>query len=278
MANVLVMSSFVARGCVGLRAAGFALQRLGHTVTALPTVVLSNHPGHPRFVATSVTAEKLAEMVSVYGLAGWLDGFDAVLTGYLPTAAHVRVAADAVRALRMACPGCLFCCDPVLGDDPGGLYIDPAAAAAIRDELIPLADIATPNRFELAWLGGAGTSCMADAALAARSLGVETVLATSISTFPGRIATILIDGSAGWSAESDRLADVPHGTGDFLAGLYLGWRLKGLVPVDAFARTVAGVRMAIASSAGRGDLALAATQDDWAAPNADPLQAIAAGG
>ena len=44
--------------------------------------------------------------------------------------------------------------DPVLGD-AGRLYVAQETAEAIRDRLIPLADIATPNLFELGWLTGA---------------------------------------------------------------------------------------------------------------------------
>ena len=43
---VIVVSSHVARGSVGNRAAVFALETLGHPVWAVPTVVLPWHPGH----------------------------------------------------------------------------------------------------------------------------------------------------------------------------------------------------------------------------------------
>ena len=43
---VLSISSHVARGSVGNRAMVFALERLGFTVWAVPTVLLPHHPGH----------------------------------------------------------------------------------------------------------------------------------------------------------------------------------------------------------------------------------------
>ena len=43
---VIVVSSHVARGSVGNRAAVFALETLGHPVWAVPTVLLPWHPGH----------------------------------------------------------------------------------------------------------------------------------------------------------------------------------------------------------------------------------------
>ena len=45
---VIVVSSHVARGSVGNRAAVFALETLGHPVWAVPTVMLPWHPGHGR--------------------------------------------------------------------------------------------------------------------------------------------------------------------------------------------------------------------------------------
>ena len=56
MARVLALSSYVAFGSVGLAATVPALHWLGHEVIALPTVVLSNHPGYPRFAGESIPA------------------------------------------------------------------------------------------------------------------------------------------------------------------------------------------------------------------------------
>ena len=52
---VIVISSHVARGSVGNRAAVFALETLGHPVWAVPTVILPWHPGHGR--ATRIVPE-----------------------------------------------------------------------------------------------------------------------------------------------------------------------------------------------------------------------------
>ena len=134
MARVLAISSQVARGHVGLSATALALERLGHEVWRLPTILLSNHPGHPRTAAVATPPDKLAAMIDALGANGWLEEVDAVLTGYLPSAAHVAVAAEAVTRVRArAARAVVYVCDPVLGDDPKGLYIAVEAAAAIRE-------------------------------------------------------------------------------------------------------------------------------------------------
>ena len=59
--------------------------------------------------------------------------------------------------------------DPAIGDN-GRLYIDPAIAAGIRTYLLPLADIITPNQFELGWLTGIEITRRDDAVDAARQV------------------------------------------------------------------------------------------------------------
>ena len=161
MARILAISSQVARGAVGLSIIVPALQALGHEVIGLPTVVLSNHPGHAHVAGTRIEAAVLHKMLDALAANGWLQGVDGVLSGYLPTIAHVAFAGEAVARVRAGNMGLKanYLCDPVLGDDPHGLYIDEAAAKAIRDRLIPIADIATPNRFEQSFLvSGAASS------------------------------------------------------------------------------------------------------------------------
>ena len=58
-----------------------------------------------------------------------------------------------VKAAKERNPQLTYVCDPVMGD-LGGLYIPVETATAIRDHLIPIADIATPNRYELQWMVG----------------------------------------------------------------------------------------------------------------------------
>ncbi len=54
---------------------------------------------------------------------------------------------------RQINPEIVFLCDPVLGDN-GQLYVPKELIPIFRDELIPLADIITPNQFEIETLTG----------------------------------------------------------------------------------------------------------------------------
>ena len=61
------------------------------------------------------------------------------------------VVATAVSRVKHARPGAIYCLDPVLGDE-GRPYAKPGIAEAIARMLLPLADIVTPNAFELTQL------------------------------------------------------------------------------------------------------------------------------
>ena len=261
MARVLALSSHVVRGSIGLQAIGSALRGLGHEVWALPTILLSNHPGHRSSGGVATPVDRIDVMIDALEANGWLGEIDAVITGYLPSVAHVAAAVRALQSVKIARPDMMFLCDPVLGDDPKGLYIAADTAAALRDRLVPLADILTPNRFELAWLTGRTIASPADAIAAAGKLKAGqlkagTVIATSVPATPGNIANICVTQTEPLSVEVPRLDHVPHGTGDYLSGLYLGHVLGGASADAALRSATSGVAAAIAASAGRDELLL----------------------
>lgn len=274
MARVLALSSYVAFGSVGLAATVPALHWLGHEVIALPTVLLSNHPGYPRFAGDPVLPGQIAGMVDALEANGWLADTAAVITGYLPSTAHVGEARSAVERVRRANPGAIYLCDPVFGDEPEGLYLSEATASAIRDDLLPLASLATPNRFELAWLAGLAVGDPPEARQAAWALGVPSVLATSIPASDNRLANVLVQKDEAIACYVRRRAKAPHGTGDLLAAMYIGRRLSGDTPAKALGAAASAVDASVAASTGRDELPLATVDALWASARALPTTQV----
>jgi pyridoxine kinase len=274
MARVLAVSSYVAFGSVGLAAIVPALHWLGHEVIALPTVVLSSHPGYPRFAGEAIPAAQIGAMLEAMEANGWLADTAAVITGYLPSPAHVAEARSAVERVRRANPGALYLCDPVFGDEPEGLYLSEATASAIRDELLPLASLATPNRFELAWLAGLPVGDPPEARQAAWALGVPSVLATSVPASDNRLANVLVHNDDAIACYVQRRAKAPHGTGDLLAAMYLGRRLYGETPAKALSAAASAVDASVAASMDRDELPLAAMDALWARARALPTTPV----
>lgn len=276
MPTILSLSSQVAYGHIGHSAAVLAWQRLGLEVIHLPTVLLSNRPDYPHCAGQSVAAEKLDEMLAALEANGWLSQVEAVFTGYMPSGAHVLTALHWLEKMRSAKPGLFYCCDPILGDTPGGLYIAGEAANAVRDVLVPLADLITPNYFELGWLYGGAGEMTQDDLLAASPLA-PMVLATS---FPGtsqdELSNLLVSEQGTWLASVAKRDGVPHGTGDFLAALLLGHLLKLRPAAEAFALSLAGLEYVIDASQDMGELNLVHSQESWANPAPWPVHLLQA--
>jgi pyridoxine kinase len=256
MARVLAISSHVVRGHVGLDATVPGLQALGHEVWALPTVTFASRPGLGRMARLDPAAADLAALLAALEADGCWAGLDAVLTGYFPSANTVEVAADAVARIKSTNARVRVLVDPVLGD-AGKLYVAPDTAAAIRDRLLPLADIATPNLFELGWLSG-GAAARAGIIAAARRLGPATVVVTSALETVGGVTTLLVTPLDAVEHCARGLANMPNGAGDLFAGLLLGHLLIKPSLEAALSASLADLDTVLAASAGKPVLDLAA--------------------
>jgi pyridoxine kinase len=249
---VIVVSSHVARGSVGNRAAVFALETLGFPVWAVPTVVLPWHPGHGRATRIVPDPNEFAALMKDLEGARWLGEVAGVLSGYLGDASQAEAIASLVNAVRARNPKTLYVCDPVMGD-LGGLYVKQEVAEAIRDRLMPIADVAPPNRYELEWMAGAKLDDIRATMAAAAEAGPRTMLVTSApAMMAGSIGNLLVTPNEAFLAEHRIIANPPNGLGDLTGALYLARILSGHTPEKALQSTTAAVYEILARTAKRG--------------------------
>ncbi len=249
---VIAISSHVVRGSVGNRASVFALETLGHPVWALPTVVLPWHPGHGPSTRMVFSPEEFDRAIDDLLRAPWRGEVRAVLSGYLANAAQARSIARLVEGLKRDTPDLFYACDPVMGD-LGGLYIAEETAAAIRDHLIPLASLATPNRYELAWMCGSALETNAAIMDAALSLGPSRMLVTSaVPMMAGGTGNLYLSGKTALLAENRLVENAPNGLGDLLAALFLSRLLDGMEEERALQLATASVFEILARTAKTG--------------------------
>ncbi|KQV39512.1 pyridoxamine kinase [Rhizobium sp. Root73] len=269
---VIVISSHVIRGSVGNRAAVFALETLGYPVWAVPTVILPWHPGHGPSTRVTVGAEDFDRLIDDLIRAPWTGEVRAVLSGYLAGAHQAEGVARLVEALRVKNPDLFYACDPVMGD-AGGLYVPEATAIAMRDRLLPLASLATPNRFELSWLCGVELETNAAILEAALSLGPSRMLVTSaIPMMQGGTGNLYLSGNHALLAEHRLIDNPPNGTGDLLAALFVARLLEGLNEERALQLATASVFEIIARTGKRGADELTLERD--AASLATPMAMV----
>jgi pyridoxine kinase len=283
---ILSIQSHVVYGYAGNSAAVFPLQRLGHEVWAVNTVEFSNHTGYGAWRGKVLGADLAEELAAGLEDRKVLGRCKALLSGYMGDAAIGAAVMNALRLVRRAAPGALYCCDPVMGDVGRGFYVKPDIPAIFREKLVPLADIVTPNQFELEALTGmktAGIKNAGDAIGRIHALGPKVVLVTSYqedgadsapaSGISGadHITMLASDGSSVYRV-STPVFDFPEttaGSGDLTTAVFLSRYLETRDikrTLELTAGSIFGIMKATWES-GRRELALIAAQAELENPS-----------
>lgn len=275
MTAVLSIQSSVVYGHVGAQAGAFPLMRHGIEVWSLPTVQLSANAAYPGVAGRRTAPEEMAALGRALATHGALARADAVMTGYLGSAETAQAVAAIVAEAREARPDAPYLCDPVLGDEGPGLYLPEAVGQLYRTRFLPMARIATPNRFELGWLTGLPVETAADmivAAQALRAMGPETVFVTSVGHGQGSLGILAVNGAGAWLATAPRLPHRATGAGDMAAALLMLHHLRGMAVAEAAARTVAALHAVVAEAVRQGsaELPIVTAQDVWLHPALHP--------
>jgi pyridoxine kinase len=268
--NVLSIQSGVVYGHVGNAAAQFCLQRLGHAAWRIDTVRFSNHPGHGGFAGEVATAAEIDRLVAALDSRGWLGSCAALLSGYLGAADQGPAVLEAARRVKAANPAALWLLDPVIGDH-GRVFVKPGIPEFMRDAALPLADIVTPNVFELAWLTGMPVNDVTGAIAAARRLraaGPGVVIVTGIADAAGSIATLCVQDGGIDLVATPRIDVAVNGTGDSFAALFLARFLttRDIAASVAHAASAVHALLVRTAAAGARELLLVDAQDLLAAP------------
>ncbi len=196
-------------------------------------------------------------------------GADAVKTGMLSNAAIVRTVAGAIRGFGVT----NLVVDPVMVAKSGDPLLTADARQAIREELLPLATVITPNLFEAEALLGReirNLDAMREAAAELRGIGCRWVVLKGGSLdIDGRAVDVMCDGRETTLLTSPRLETTnTQGTGCTFASAIAAGLARGVEPPGAIRRAKAYVTEAMASGprigSGRGPVNhLAGVQSKW---------------
>lgn len=270
--GILSIQSAVAYGHVGNSAAIFPLQRLGLEAWPVNTVLFSNHTGYGAWRGRAVGLDWVEEIVAGIAERGVFPHVQAVLSGYLGEPGLGEVVLRTVAEVRARRPDMVYACDPVMGDEGRGFFVKPGIPELFRRQVVPAADIVTPNQFELAYLAAMNIATVADALAAAakvRTTGPRIVVCTSLMTGDARELAVLAD-----SAESSWIVHTPHlpvtlnGTGDVFTALFLANWLRTGDLAATLEQAVAAMYGLVEAThrAGARELELIAAQDELVAP------------
>lgn len=205
---------------------------------------------------------------------GVFPAIDAVLSGYQGGEGIADVIIDAVARVKVANPDAVYACDPVMGNAKSGCFVAPAIPDLLRDKVVPVADIITPNQFELGYLTGTSpdtleaTLASVDAAMA---MGPSTVLVTSVERpdrDPGAIEMLAVDAKGAWLVCTPHLPIKANGSGDVTAALFTAHYVSTGDARVALERTVSSVFDLLQNTLDAGDreLQLVQSQEVYAHP------------
>lgn len=272
--KVLSIQSAVAYGHAGNSAAVFPMQRIGVDVLPVYTVNFSNHTGYGAWRGPVMDPQDVADVITGVEERGAFGELDVVLSGYQGSEGIADVIIDAVARVKAANPDAVYSCDPVMGNAKSGCFVAPAIPDLLRDKVVPVADIITPNQFELGFLTNTTPdtieSTLASADVA-RAMGPATVLVTSVER-PDRpedaIEMMAVDGSGAWIAQTPYLPMKANGSGDVTAALFTSHYVATGSAAEALARTASSVfgLLEQTHAAGSKELCLVEAQEHYAHP------------
>ncbi|MDQ3695295.1 MAG: bifunctional hydroxymethylpyrimidine kinase/phosphomethylpyrimidine kinase [Chloroflexota bacterium] len=161
-------------------------------------------------------------------------GADAIKTGMLSSPSIVETVADRLEAWGIRS----LVVDPVMVAKSGDNLLQPAAVAAVKRSLLPLALVVTPNIPEAVVLSGRPAGTVAEIHEAARAiadLGPAYVVMKG-GHREGAPVDIVFDGTCFTELSADRIATTnDHGTGDTLSAAIAAYLAHGRDPLAAIA-------------------------------------------
>src|ERR1700704_769536 len=273
--NILSIQSHVAYGHVGNAAATFPLQRIGVEVWPIHTVQFSNHTGYGAWTGRVFEAFLITELVQGISERGVLGECDGVLSGYMGSAETGAAILDAVARVKAANPKARYCCDPVIGDVGRDIYVRPGIPEFMREHAVPVADVITPNQFELDHLTGRTSATRSDALASIdmlHALGPKTIIVTSLHTDEtpfDAIDLVASDASGRFRVRTPKLPISINGAGDAIAALFFAHYLRMGSAAEALSRaasSIFGLLRRTADAASR-EILLIDAQDEFVTPS-----------
>jgi hydroxymethylpyrimidine/phosphomethylpyrimidine kinase len=238
-----------------------------HGMSAVTAVTVQNSYGVSGFyeLPPHAVAEQIESVTTDIGV-------DAAKTGMLASAEIMRAVADTVRRLDLH----PFVVDPVAASQHGDPLLQPDALDTLREAIVPLADLITPNLGEVRLLTGIEVHSRDDMATAARALhalGPRWVLVKGGHLSGDSATDLLYDGEEFVELPAPRHDTMhTHGSGDTLAAAITAALAHGL---DMIAAVRAGKEFVAASIAASYPLGggLGPVSQLWRVPPWPPAEA-----
>ena len=212
-----------------------------HGTSAITAITAQNTTGVSDILElpTSLVREQIAAVVEDIGV-------QAAKTGMLSSAAIIAAVAESVNHYRLS----NLVVDPVMVAKGGAKLLRDDAVAALRERLIPLAAVITPNLPEAQVLLGREIQTLEERRQAARDLVAMGARAAVVKGgHADDVTDVFFDGSQLVELREKRI-DTPntHGSGCVFSAAIAAWLARGADPLTAVREAKAFITLAIANA------------------------------
>lgn len=237
--KIISIQSRLVYGYVGSNVAELAIQMEGIDTIVLPTVLLAAHSGHQPMYGATISKELFDELVKGVKAIDIIGSTACVVSGYIRSKEIVDSVQNLVTDIKAVYPDKAYICDPVMGDVDTGLYIPKDVAECMISKLLPLADMLTPNHFELEYITKSKISTIEEFIQAVEATSVldgKIVVATSCSLVgkdDESIETVVYNKGILTRIESPNVDLNTVGTGDLFTAILSAQLTKGKTVIEA---------------------------------------------
>lgn len=248
--KIALINDFAGYGRCALTAAIPVLSALKTEGCPLPTAILSNHPGYPSCFFDDYT-DKMEAYMEEWKKLGF--SFDGIMTGFLASPHQVKLVTDFI--LHFKTEHNILLVDPIMGDNGKAYRVCGTELCDGLKELIPYADIITPNLTEGCMLTdtpyketGWSKRKLSDLTYKLLLMGAGAVVLTGVVK-GSLVINVIHEKGKEPVFQSARYVDAPHhGTGDVFSAVVGASVVNGVPLEEAVRRAAAFTRKCVERS------------------------------
>lgn len=248
--KIAVMNDMAGYGRCALTAAIPVISALKVQCCPVPTSVLSNHAGYPSCFFDDYT-DRMSPYIEEWKKLNFT--FDGIMTGFLASAKQVEIAVDFIQYFKKE--HTLALVDPVMGDNGAPYRVCSQELCDSMKELIPYADVITPNLTEGCILTdtpyrdkGWSKRKLSDLTYKLILMGAGAVVLTGVVK-GSLILNVIHERGKEPVFQTARHIDSPHhGTGDVFSAVVGASLVKGISLEESVRRAAAFTRKCVERS------------------------------